>query len=230
MKSVLENTHIFIQARSNSSRLPGKALLKIKKLSIVELCYLRASKDFKNIKVLTSIEKSDDLLCKELRSANIPYYRGSLNNVLERFYKATLDLPDESIIVRLTADNIFPDSDFIKKVIYQFLEKDFVYMNSSTPKSKLPYGLSVEVFTMKSLKSAFQNASSAFDLEHVTPYIRREIQDSHYLDKDNTDDLSNFRCTIDTQEDYERMIKVFSNVKNPITEPVSSLIKLLREV
>ena len=77
---------VVIQSRLSSSRLPGKALLPIKGIPIIVLAVKRAANTGKNVIVVTSIDPSDDELCETLERHNIQYLRGSLNNVLDRFY------------------------------------------------------------------------------------------------------------------------------------------------
>ena len=83
---------IILQARCSSRRLPGKVLKKINQLPLVVLCFKRLSNKGRRVIVATSNHKSDDKLVNLLKKFKIPYYRGSLNNVLSRYQKISKDL------------------------------------------------------------------------------------------------------------------------------------------
>ena len=134
---------IIIQARMNSSRLPGKVLMPIKSIPIVVLASKRASNTGRKLLVVTSNEKTDDVLCSELEKYKVDYYRGSLDNVLDRFVSAMKDLSDKTIVFRLTADNIFPDGDLLDKLEKEFINLKLKYLACNGYESGLPYGVSV---------------------------------------------------------------------------------------
>ena len=121
---------VIIQARQSSNRLPNKVLLPINNLSIIEIIYKRVqSKNFKTI-VATSKDKTDDSLCSLLKLKEIPYFRGSLHNVKSRYLNICKNYPNQKIVIRLTADNIFPDKNLIKEMITFFInnkKKIFIY-------------------------------------------------------------------------------------------------------
>ena len=105
-----------IQSRLDSNRLPNKGLLPINNIPLTVLVAKRViSKKYKTI-VATTIQKSDDDLCSILKNNNINYFRGSSNNVRKRILDCCNNYDDEDIIVRLTADNCFPDKTFNKKI------------------------------------------------------------------------------------------------------------------
>jgi len=220
---------IGIQARSNSSRLPGKVLLPINNIPIAVLAAKRASNNYNfETVVLTSKEKSDDALSRTLDSYDIQYYRGDLNNVLRRFVEAFSCYSDETVVVRLTADNVFPDSELINEVIEDFNKNDYKYIIANGSECGLPYGVSVEVTHLRYLREAYSKATSSHDLEHVTPYIRRKYGVNlflKYLDKN----LGNLVCTIDTLDEYFLVSEVFSNYKNAIEVSTWSLIHFLEQ-
>ena len=102
-------TLLIIQSRMESKRLPNKSLFPINKIPLVVLVAKRVkSKKYKTI-VATTTRESDDDLCKILKKNKINYFRGSSYNVRKRFLECSKNYSDEDIIVRLTADNCFPD-------------------------------------------------------------------------------------------------------------------------
>jgi spore coat polysaccharide biosynthesis protein SpsF (cytidylyltransferase family)/aryl-alcohol dehydrogenase-like predicted oxidoreductase len=221
---------IIIQARMNSSRLPGKVLLPIKSIPIVVLASKRASNTGRKLLVVTSNEKTDDVLCSELEKYKVDYYRGSLDNVLDRFVSAMKDLSDKTIVFRLTADNIFPDGELLDKLEKEFIDLNLKYLNcNGLTKSGLPYGVSVELMRLEHLREASENTSLEYDLEHVTPYIRRTYGENYYSHyKDLL--LGNYRATIDTFNDYIKIAKVFESIDNPINVSWKDLSKKLKDI
>ena len=108
---------IILQARVTSSRLPAKILLPVAGYPLFVLAALRAKKTGIDLIVATSDEPSDDVICTAAAKFHLPVCRGSLNDVLGRFLEATNGQSEDRIIVRLTADNIFPDGDFIDELV-----------------------------------------------------------------------------------------------------------------
>ncbi|WP_440921787.1 aldo/keto reductase [Candidatus Pelagibacter sp.] len=163
---------VIIQARQSSNRLPNKVLLPINKLSIIEIIYKRVkSNNFKTI-VAISNDRTDDLLCSLLKLKKIPHFRGSLHNVKSRYLNICEKYSNKKVVVRLTADNIFPDKNLIKEMIVFFLKnkKNYLYINQKT--NKIPCGLSVEIFNLGEIRKFRDN--NIKDLEHVTYSIKKK--------------------------------------------------------
>lgn len=217
-----------IQARTNSTRLPAKVLLPINNLPIAVLAAKRASNLGVETLVLTSEEKTDDYLCSVLVEYGITYFRGSLNNTLDRFVTALKKYDDNTIVVRLTADNVLPDGKFISEVVNVFIKSNFKYLSTTGESTGLPYGLSAEVMYLSSLREASINTNDSFDCEHVTPYIRRKYDDNTY-NKLHSLNLTNLRCTIDTLDDYLNMASILVNVSDVINENAMNIIKIMSE-
>lgn len=188
------NTVALIQARTNSSRLPGKILLPINRVPLIVCAAKRAENMGLDVIVVTSIEKSDDYLCRVLESYNIKYFRGSLNNTLQRFVLALKGYDKKTIVVRLTGDNIVPDGKFILGVVEEFVLNGYKYLTTTSESSGLPYGLSAEVMYLESLREAEMNTNDKNDCEHVTPFIKRRHGIQTY-NKLSHLKLSDLRCT-----------------------------------
>ena len=162
---------VIIQARQSSNRLPNKVLLPIKKLSVIEIIYRRVfCSDYKTI-VAISNDKTDDLLCSLLKSKNIPYFRGSLNDVKSRYLNICKKYSDKKLVIRLTADNIFPDKYLIKEMIDFFIKNKKKYLHINQKIKKIPYGLSVELFNLGEIRKPKND--NIKDLEHVTYSIKK---------------------------------------------------------
>ena len=206
---------VIIQSRMSSTRLPGKALLPIRGLPSVVLCAKRAANTGLDVCVATSDSSSDDVLCDTLGNHGISYVRGPLDNVFERYLIAAYGLPDETIVVRLTADNMFPDGSFIEHMAEQMEERASGYMTTSSPECGLPYGLSVELFSLGALRSCATSSLTDFDREHVTPALRRKLGITTATIEERTD-WSYLRCTMDSFRDYQRVLSVFREVDDPV--------------
>lgn len=224
------NVVVCIQARTNSSRLPGKVLLPISGIPLSVLAAKRAARDCSlDVRVLTSEEYSDDYLASTLAQHGVACYRGSLDNVLKRFVDALADMPDSTIVVRLTADNVFPDSDFIQQVVADFESRKLEYICANGEGSGLPYGLSAEVTRAEYLREALAASNDQFDLEHVTPYIRRKYGETHYKAAYLSEDIARLRCTVDNLDDYLQVTAVFEQCDNPIEVSIVTLCDILRQ-
>lgn len=216
-----------IQARVTSSRLPGKVLLPIRGNPAVVLCARRAANLGLRVLVATSDNSADDLLVAILQEHGLPVVRGPLEDVLKRFVIATEDLPESAIVVRLTADNLFPDGAFVAELAEELQRTGRAYLGTGSPADRVPYGLSAEAFTVSALREADRRATTAFDHEHVTPWISREYPCAEFRPKKLLHDLGHLRCTMDCIDDYERVAQVFSFVRDPVTTPWLDLCQAL---
>ncbi len=221
-----ERVRVVLQARISSSRLPGKVLLPISGFPAVALAALRVIRAGYDFVVATSDDPSDDELVLTLEKYNLRYMRGPLGDVLGRFVMATADLPDEAVVVRLTSDNVFPDGDFVAGLIDHFLTTGAHHAGGS---SDLPYGLSAEAFRVRTLREAAANTSAPYDREHVTPWIKRTYGSAAYRPPGMRRSLGHLRCTIDTYQDYERVLRVFHALP-PDLDPVSAPWQLLVDI
>jgi spore coat polysaccharide biosynthesis protein SpsF (cytidylyltransferase family)/predicted oxidoreductase len=213
---------VLIQARFNSRRLTGKSLFPIEGFPLVVLTALRASNTGKDVLVLTSDQPSDDEICIALNKYGIKYFRGSLYDVLDRFYHALTDQPDERVVFRLTADNVLPDGMLLDEMESEFLKTDSDIMNCCPKISNIPYGVSAEVTRVKSIRKAFICSKDLYDREHVTPYIYRNGK-SQVFKSSRMMGWSNYRVTIDTYDDYISVKSLFASVKDVVHEPIYSL-------
>jgi spore coat polysaccharide biosynthesis protein SpsF (cytidylyltransferase family)/aryl-alcohol dehydrogenase-like predicted oxidoreductase len=211
------NATIVMQARSTSTRLPGKALLPIGGYPCALLAGLRARNLGQRFIFATSDQPSDDALSAHFAAQRIPVFRGPLDDVLGRFVGATAHLPDESHLVRLTADNVLPDGSLIEELGRAFSERRVQYLSIESPQSRLPYGVAAEVFSVATMRKAHARATSSHDREHVTPWIRRNYTTAVFQPRALANaDFSHLRCTIDDEEDYERICHLFVDVQEPI--------------
>lgn len=216
-----------IQARTNSSRLPGKVLLPVNGIPLVVLAARRAANTGREIVVATSSEATDDALAELLSNSGIRCYRGSLENTLQRFIDALAGYDDDTIVFRLTADNVFPDGTLLDEMEEAFCQHGLKYLCCNGENSGLPYGMSTEVTRLRYLREAAASTQSRFDQEHVTPYIRRTFGET-YFERYKHLNKGHYRCTVDCLDDYLSIQHVFSGIADPVLVPARVLIDRLR--
>src|SRR5450830_62940 len=228
----MSRCRIVIQSRTSSTRLPAKALLPIAGIPSSALCAIRAANAGGDVVVATSDDASDDLLVTTLSAYGVKSRRGPLSDVLERFVLAVEDLSDDDVVVRLTADNVFPDGGFVETLVQHFCSMNTEYLGTHSPFDGLPYGLSAEVFTVGILRQAAQHAVSSVEREHVTPWIRRHarsaLADHRMMGLSRRYD--HLRCTLDTLEDYYRLANLFGGCKQSVeTIAWEKLVEMLND-
>ena len=167
-----------VQARMNSSRLRGKVLKKIGPLTCIELLLKRLSKSklINKIIVATSTNPQDNILYNQLSEMGVECFRGEEQNVLKRFVDL-LRNTNATNIIRITGDCPLIDPLLVDKIIEAFLKRNVDYGSNVNPPT-FPDGMDVEVISFSSLEKAHMKSKDKFDLEHVTPFIRRNEKNS----------------------------------------------------
>lgn len=212
---VIDNMKIgaIIQARMSSSRLPNKVLMPLPyggDVCVLQQVIRRVSKSklINQVIVATSNNVEDEKIASIAELEKVPCYKGSLDNVLDRFYNAALNF-DLDIIVRITSDNPCIDSNILDEVIKNHLETDADYTSTSLH-NKFPVGIGCEVINFTALKNSFLNASEKYEKEHVTPFIYKSCPDEFNINGYSTNqDNSNLRVTLDTPQDYALLCSVY---------------------
>ena len=214
-----------IQVRTSSSRFPSKVTKKILNHEVFLIVYKRVlrSKLISKAIIITSNNKSDDIIFNLCEKKNIPVYRGSLNDVLARFYFASKKFKIKDI-VRITSDCPLIDPMTIDKVCKIYSKNKYDYV-SNTIKPTFPDGLDVEIFNFKTLEKTFKKFKSKYNREHVTTGMQKnkEIKKKNVKNKIN---LSNFRFTLDTKKDYLKIKEIFNKYKS-IYKPNFGILKNL---
>lgn len=220
------------QARIGSTRLPEKILKTIKGESLLEihLKRIQKSKLISKLKIATTIEPDAGKIVTVTDRLGIEVHKGSVNNVLERFYETAVpETPDW--VVRLTSDCPLIDPVEIDKVIQFAIDNDLDYA-SNTLKPTFPDGINTEVFKFTVLKRALKEATLKSELEHVTPYIWKNssFMGGTLFKSDCVmfhEDYSKIRLTVDTLEDFlviKKLVELLGT-KKPWMEYVKALEK-----
>jgi spore coat polysaccharide biosynthesis protein SpsF (cytidylyltransferase family)/aryl-alcohol dehydrogenase-like predicted oxidoreductase len=222
---VSPQTRIIVQARTDSSRLPGKALLPVAGIPSAVLAVLRAGNTGRDIRLATSDRSIDDRLTQVAQASGIAVHRGSAHDVRARFLSACADLADDAVVVRLTADNLLPDAHLIDETIEAFFRRQGEYFNLDMHWQNVPYGLSVEVFRLAALRECAASIDSSVEREHVTPCLRKRHESFAEPIQIFNPNESAIRCTMDTFDDFLRMDRCFDGVDEPINVPWKELLQ-----
>lgn len=218
------------QARIGSTRLSEKILKTIQGETLLEIHLKRIlkSKLITKLKVATTIEPDADKIVAICSKLEIEVHKGSVNNVLERFYETALpEKPDW--VVRLTSDCPLIDPIEIDKVIQHAITNDLDYVSNALQPT-FPDGMDTEVFRFSALERAMKEAKLTSELEHVTPYIWKNstCKGGNLFTSDcviNDEDFSGIRLTVDTLEDFkviEKLVELLGTEK-PWLEYVKAL-------
>lgn len=196
------NIVCIVQTRMGSTRLPGKVMKEVlgKPLLEYQIERLKRSKLINNIVVATTLEERDDVLEDFSDGLKIDCYRGSENDVLNRYYEAAKQFKAD-IIVRVTSDCPLIDPDVLDEVISFYLDNEYDYV-SNVFKRAYPRGLDVELFSMNALESAEKNSTSAAEREHVTYQIYSNEDKYKIGHAEKKFDYSQHRWTVDTDDDF----------------------------
>lgn len=221
---------VVLQARTTSTRLPSKVLLPVGGMALSVLAAKRAARSGADVVVAIPDTAQDHQLARTLTQAGLSVVRGPLDDVLGRFLLATEDLEGTAICVRLTCDNPCPDADFITEVVSHFTASKARYLAYGNDGQWLPYGMSAEVFYVADLRdAAATHTDDSFVREHVTPSIRAaHAPPTRAPLKYTPDDLGHLRCTVDTLEDYLRIVDIFAGIPDPVGAPWRDLVALLQ--
>lgn len=233
-------TIAIIQARMGSSRLPGKVLLDIGGLPmlvrVVERTRRAAYLD--GVMVATTDDSSDDSVVELCRDHGYPFYRGSVQDVLDRYHQAA-HFQDARVIVRITADCPVIDPAVIDRTVEAFFGKtlpqdeilshreslpdlpqaenpfDFAANRLPPPfRRTYPIGLDVEVCSLSALDYAWEHAQEKHQREHVMPYLYDTVGRFDVLLVNHEIDLGSLRWTVDTPEDLELLQRIYAHFGN----------------
>ncbi|MCI8566628.1 MAG: NTP transferase domain-containing protein [Lachnospiraceae bacterium] len=196
------NKVAIIQARTASTRLPRKCLLRVCNKTILEHIVLRLkhANCIDTICIATTTNAEDDIIEDTVQGMEVAIYRGSESDVLDRFYQAA-KMTKADIICRVTADDPFKDPEIVDNFMGDFLKGGYDYL-SNTIKPTYPEGIDIEIFHFNALEKAWKEATLPSEHEHVTPYIWKRPDIFRLYNEVYEEDLSDMRWTLDKAEDW----------------------------
>lgn len=222
-----------IQARMESTRLPGKIMKEVvnKPLLEYQVEQVKRSETIDQIVIATTTKEAEQPIIDLCKRMSAVYYRGPEDDVLSRYYQAASFYEAETV-VRLTSDCPLLDPAVIDDVVTEFLSNSEHYdYVSNTIERTYPRGFDVEVFSMKALEQAYKEAGYASEREHVTPYLYQHPGLFRVGQVKHTQDLSGYRLTVDTEEDFELIAGLITALseKNITQFTLENVVTLLQE-
>lgn len=217
-----------VQARMGSSRLPGKIMLKLSDRHIFKWVFdrLSCSTMIDQIVFATSTSMVDNGFCDYLTKFDIKFIRGSELNVLERFYDAAVEYKADTII-RVTCDCPLVDAKLIDEGLLLHSKNECHYTSNVIPPS-FPDGFDFEIFSFEALDSAFKNAFSNEELEHVTTWIINNINNKNIIrHHSNKQKHAYKRVTLDTQADFDLLDQLVKHYGVTLNSSVEEIIAIL---
>jgi len=238
------NTIAIIQARMGSQRLPGKVLLDIAGQPMLARVYERTcmASALDQVVVATTNQPDDNPIAELCAQRGYPYYRGSLSDVLDRYYQSARQFSAQ-VIVRITADCPLIDPQIIDRTVAAFFSHtaaqdvllsdgespapnpvnaepfepayDFVANRLPPPWGRTyPIGLDTEVCTYTALETAWREAELPHQREHVMPFFYDNLQRFRVLLVNAEQDFGWLRWTVDTPEDLELVRRIYAAFAN----------------
>jgi spore coat polysaccharide biosynthesis protein SpsF (cytidylyltransferase family) len=219
-----------LQARTSSMRLPGKVMLPLAGAPMLarQVERIRRSAWTDKWVLATTDRPEDDCVAELAERVGIDSFRGSLDDVLDRFYRAAEPRrPD--YVVRVTGDCPLIDWELIDRCITFTRDGGYDY-GSNALRPTWPDGLDVEVLTFAALAQAWQEARGPLEREHVTPFINTRPDRFHLGSLENDVDRSAMRWTVDEPRDYEFVCRVYAALfpGNPAFD-TADILRLLSE-
>jgi len=222
-----------IQARMSSTRLPGKVLKTASGRTMLDrmLERVRKSTMIDQVIVATTTDPSDNAIVRACHRYDTEVYRGSLLDVLDRYYQAAKQY-QANIIVRLTGDCPLIDPRLIDDVVKALVDQqvDFACNRLPPPFARTyPIGLDVEASTIAALENAWRNADQKHEREHVFPYLYAVPGRFKVIQLNHSENLGHLRWTLDTPADLVLLRRVYRYFKGRNDFSWLDVVQLWRE-
>ena len=204
-----------VQARMGSTRFPGKVLRYIDDKTLLQhmIERIKRSKLIDKFVIATSVEAENSLIEDFCNKVGVSCFRGSENDVLDRYYKCVKSLdPLPDIIVRMTADCPLSDPNVIDFVVRELIDKKVDYVTNSF-EPLFEDGFDVEAFTFEALEVAWKNSTLRSEREHVTPYMKKSSAINKIYKKYSHDYI--YKLSVDTPNDFKLIQNIFSQLYSP---------------
>lgn len=203
---------VIVQARMSSKRLPGKVLMNCIDRPILKWVIDRVSNCSNKIEVVisTSNHKSDDVIEDYCKDIGVDCFRGSLENLVDRFLKTCTSYSKDNFI-RVCGDSPLIDSRIIDKAIEIFKINKFDLVTNVFPRS-FPKGQSVEIFSVNALKRLIKYEINELEKEHLSLgiYQRKNLFKIKNFES-NLHDYSHIQLSVDTREDFEMVREIIKS-------------------
>ena len=187
----------------SSKRLPGKVLMKINGKTIIDhiVLKLKKIKNLNKVIIVTSIDKTDDVIDEYCKKKNIEVFRGDLDNVYKRYYDA-IKYYDINSILRITCDSPLISEDMVNDGINIFKKNQFDIVSNTLLRS-YPKGQSFEIFKSSIILNNFKNIKIQSEKEHLTGFFYKNKNKFKIFNKLNKEKIISKNLSIDTKKDFK---------------------------
>ncbi len=224
------NTAVIVQARYGSSRLPGKVLTDLGGRTALWHVLTRCSRIVDADVICCAVPKSseNDPVAREAEALGVQVFRGSQDDVLDRYFQAA-DFLSADIILRVTGDCPLINPEICARVIERLKEGDVTFACNNRPRS-FPHGLDCEAFSFEWLKRAADEENRAAGREHVSDYFldHSEARIGNVVGEAGA--LIRHRWTLDYPEDLNFFRALFDALPEPVeTASLKTLVAFLNQ-
>ncbi|MDC0336042.1 glycosyltransferase family protein [Pseudodesulfovibrio sp.] len=197
----MDKVTAILQARMSSRRLPGKVLMEVlgRPLLAYEIERLQRCSSLRDIVLATSDQPQDEPVATLGKQLGVKVFRGSEDDVLDRYYWAAKDC-DAEHVMRVTGDCPLIEPGICELAVDTYFKMNADYLCTSP---RFAEGLDCEIISMSALETAWKEAAAPSEREHVTLFVRNRPDRHAMVELDNDSDDSAYRVTVDDPEDFE---------------------------
>ena len=170
---------------------------------------IKHAKTIDKIVIATTTNTKDDIIENWCKENGVACYRGSENDVLNRYYLASVAFPSD-VVVRITADDPFKEPSVIDAVVNKLINEGYDHVTNNFPPS-FPEGLDCEAFKFSALKESEETTHDTFEREHATQFIYHNPDKFKIGNVSSSKNLSHLRWTIDKEVDYEMVKAIYAH-------------------
>ena len=222
-----------VQARMGSSRLPGKSFELIAGLPVVEIVLrrLERAQNLRHIVLATSNDPKDDILARHVSRIGFEVYRGSENDLVERFYTVAKKHGCENLL-RATADNVFMDWTEVDRQIEYGLKNDLDFVTWQNPDfPDRMNDFAGEFISFSGLDHVYNSTQDPFDREHVYPYFLNNEDKFKVQRLDVAECLrTDIKFDLDEEADLHVVRAAGENMRDPILTPTWEIVKAAKRL
>lgn len=204
---------VIIQARMQSSRLPGKVLRKVLGKPLLEYLVdrIKKSKLTDEIVIATTTNEEDNEIADFCKKCKVKFFRGPEDDVLLRYFQTSIEF-EANHIVRICSDSPLLDPRVLDDMLEIYLNNGPYDYLSNTVDQTYPLGMNIEIFPFSILSFLNQNCIKEYEREHVTPYIYTHPKKFKMYLKHLNKNYSNLRLTVDEIEDFSVVKEIIESL------------------
>lgn len=209
----MQKVTAIMQARMGASRLPGKVLMPVAGMTFLEfeLRQLAEATSIGQIIIATTEKSADDPIAALGSRLNVPVFRGSEQDVLDRYHGAT-EMAGAEHVMRVTGDCPLIQPNVCDRVVQEYFRQGADYCRTA---ESFAEGLDCEVLSRKALDEAWKEATLPSEREHMTLFVRNRPARYVLLEIENDTQDGQYRLTLDEPQDREVLVAVIEALFDP---------------